>query len=174
MCCFCSLLTDKQIFRADGGIGIRVRLRGACLTAWGFESLSAHTYKIGLTSPIFLCICREQANCFACVGTRKAQRCFCLSVQCRERQKPRARPAGKFRQEFYRKASPSLRIVFLIKKPHFVVACLVRYFRLRRVFPVSFLNARLEVGLFSLKNFSASLHTTKNRADKPYFFMYNI
>ena len=71
----------------------------------------------------------QQANCFACVRTRKTERCFCLSAK-RERQKPRVRPAGKSRQGFYRKVSPCPGI-FLPKIFSFVVLGSFGYLGLR-------------------------------------------
>ena len=49
-------------------------------------------------------------NCFMFGRIRKAERYFCLTSISEERQKSRARPAGKIRQDFYRKANPSLSV----------------------------------------------------------------
>ncbi len=104
---------SNSAFGAGGGIGIRVRLRGACLTAWGFESPPAH---INLKS-------RAKAWDFSFMqGTRKLL-CVCgeekggamflfelIMIPYGERQKPRARPAGVLGQQNDRKESPPLRI----------------------------------------------------------------
>ena len=59
--------------RAISSVGRAVRLHRK---GRGFESLIAHEYKIehGLSVP-FLFVDDGQANCFACVGTRKPERC---------------------------------------------------------------------------------------------------
>jgi len=44
---------------------------------------------------------REQANCLACVGNRKAQSCFCLSLEAKGKKNRRAGVAKNFRQEIY-------------------------------------------------------------------------
>ena len=49
----------------------------------------------------------ERANCFARVGRRRPERCFCLSGICAAKGKNReARPEGKSRQGFYRRGLP--------------------------------------------------------------------
>lgn len=53
------------------------------------------------------------------VEIRKAERYFCLSKLLCERQKSRARPAGKIRQDFYRKANPPSPFVFATLRRNF-------------------------------------------------------
>ncbi len=72
----CISLAVQTLFSAGGGIGIRVRLRGACLTAWGFESPPAHDFNPDERSGFFcVCIfCRTGAN-NACAGSAQTALC---------------------------------------------------------------------------------------------------
>ena len=54
----------------------------------------------------FLNFTGKKANCFAFVGTRRAERCFCLRCVAPKGKNREPRAGGKFRQEFYRKPSP--------------------------------------------------------------------
>ena len=106
-------LAVQTLFSAGGGIGIRVRLRGACLTAWGFESPPAHNFnpaagRIFLSA--FFCG-REQM-----MPVRGAHKLLCARREQKggamflfersKRQKPRAWPIGVCRQANDWKASP--------------------------------------------------------------------
>ena len=64
-------------------------------------------------------------------------------------------PSGKARvcKTLIRGFDSHPHLIFLIKKPYFVVARLVEYLRAPRAIPTVYLpNSRLELGLFILKN----------------------